>query len=81
MIEPAFTLPLGRPFRGRLEVFLDGPPTHPEAPVDLPNRQMLAPVEAMQVIDLIDGEHHALSIIRQSGLLARTLFFARSGPF
>ena len=55
-----FTLPLGRPLRWRVEVFLDGPPTHPEAPFDLPNRQTLAPVEVMQVIYLTGGEHHAL---------------------
>jgi hypothetical protein len=46
--------------RRRVEIFLDGPPTHPEAPFDLPNRQTLAPVEVMQVIYLTGGEHHAL---------------------
>jgi hypothetical protein len=64
-IELAFTLPLGRPLRGRVEVFLDAPPTHPEAPFDLPNRQMLAAVEAMQVIDL-RREHYALSVIARA---------------
>jgi hypothetical protein len=34
---------------------------------------MLASIDVIQVIDLMAGEHHALSVIRQSGLLARTL--------
>src|SRR5262249_27594164 len=56
-IEFAFTLPLGRGLRWRIEILLDGPPAHAQVAFDLANRPALAPVEAMQVVDLIGGEH------------------------
>jgi hypothetical protein len=63
-IEFAFALPLGRSLCRRIEVLLDGPPTHAQVALDLADRPVLAPVQAMQVIDLIGGEHGAISVIR-----------------
>src|SRR6516225_3316600 len=51
--------------RWRIEILLDGPPTHAQMPFDLADRPTLAPVQAMQVVDLIGGEHGAIPVIRQ----------------
>jgi hypothetical protein len=59
------TLPLSGPLRRRPEILLDGAPTHAQVAFDLANRAVLGPVQAMQVVDLIGGEHGAISVIRQ----------------
>ena len=64
-IEFAFALPLGRSLCRRIEVLLDGPPAHAQVALDLADWPALAPVQAMQVVDLIGGEHGAISVIRQ----------------
>jgi len=64
-IELTCALPLGRALRRRIEVLLDGPPAHAQVALDLADRPVLGPVRAMQVVDLIGGEHGAISVIRQ----------------
>jgi hypothetical protein len=56
-IELAIALPLSRRLRWRIEILLDCPPAHAQVALDLADRPPLGPVEAMQVIDLIGGEH------------------------
>jgi hypothetical protein len=64
-IEFTFALSLGGLLGRRIEVLLDGPPTHAQVALDLADRPVLGPVQAMQVVDLIGGEHGAISVIRQ----------------
>ena len=61
-IKFAFALPLGRSLCRRIEVLLDGPPVHAQVALDLADRPVLGPVQA--TVDLIGGEHGAISVIR-----------------
>jgi len=51
--------------RRRIEILLDGPPTHAQVSFDLADGPALRPVQAMQVVDLIRVEHRVTSVIRQ----------------
>jgi len=53
------------PYTTLFRSLFDGPPTHAQMTFDLADRPALGPVQAMQVVDLIGGEHGVTSVIRQ----------------
>src|SRR5450432_2848296 len=64
-IEFALALTLGGRLRRRIQILLDSPPIDAQVALDLADRPVLGPVQAMQVVDLIGCEHGATSVIRQ----------------
>jgi hypothetical protein len=56
---------------------IEGPPTRAQVTFDLADRPVLAPNTAMQLVDLIGGEHGAISVIRQKPAPHSTLLLAR----
>jgi hypothetical protein len=65
-IEFAETLPFPRALSRCIQVFADCLPTHLQMALDFADGPVLGPVEPVQVIDLIGGEHDAYSVIRQT---------------
>ena len=51
--------------RRRVQILLDRVPAHVQVALDLADRPVLGPVQAMQVVDLFGGEHGSISFIRQ----------------
>ena len=58
-----------RRLRRRLQILLDGVPTHAQMLFDLANGPALRPIQVMQVVDLIGGEHGSLPFMGQKATL------------
>jgi hypothetical protein len=61
--------PRRRRLRRRLQILLDGPPTHAQMLFDLANGPVLDPIQVMQIVDLIGGEHGSLPFMGQKAAL------------
>ena len=57
--------PCGRRLRRRLQILLDGVPTHAQMLFDFANGPALHPIQVMQIVDLIGGEHGSLPFMGQ----------------
>ena len=57
--------PPRRRLRRRLQILHDGPPTHAQMLFDLANGPVLDPIQVMQIVDLIGGEHGSLPFMGQ----------------
>ena len=58
-----------RRLRWRLQILLDGSPTHAQMLFDLANGPMLDPIQVMQIVDLIGGEHGSLPFMGHEATL------------
>jgi hypothetical protein len=54
---------------GASKYFLDGPPTHAQMLFNLANGPVLDPIQVMQIVDLISGEHGPLPFMGQKAPL------------
>ena len=54
-----------RRLRRRFQILLDGVPTHAQMLFDLANGPALHPIQVMQIVDLIGGEHGSLPFMWQ----------------
>jgi hypothetical protein len=52
--------PRRRRLRRRVQILLDGVPTHAQMLFDLANGPALHPIQVIQIVDLIGGEHGSL---------------------
>jgi len=59
--------PCRRRLRWRLQIL--GAPTHAEMLLDLANGPMLDPIQVMQIVDLIGGEHGSLPFMGHKATL------------
>jgi len=58
-----------RRLRRRLQILLDGVPTHAQMLFDLANGPALCPIQVMQIVDLVGGEHGSLPFMGQKATL------------
>ena len=54
-----------RRLRRRLQILPDGVPTHAQMLFDLANGPALCPIQVMQIVDLVGGEHGSLPFMGQ----------------
>jgi len=68
-IQLAGAGPCRRRLRRGIQILLDGPPTHAQMLFDVANGPMLDPIQAMQIVDLIGGEHGSLPFMGHKATL------------
>ena len=57
--------PCRRRLRRHVQILLDGVPTHAQMLFDLADGPVLGPIQVMQIVDLIGGEHGSLPFMGQ----------------
>ena len=76
-IEFARAVTARRVLRRRIEIFPDRLPAHVELPHDFPNGPVFGPVQPVQLIDLIGGQHCFLHLCGRIGERTSRMLFAR----
>jgi hypothetical protein len=62
------TAALARASCRRLQILFDGVPTHAQMLFDLANGPALRPIQVMQIVDLVGGEHGSFPFMGQKAM-------------
>ena len=76
-VELAGTLARGWTLRRRIQILLDGFPTHVKMALDFADGPVFGPVKPVQVVDLLGRQHCSSCLSGRNGFRTRRMLFAR----